>query len=671
MSKRKANSQNNTKQTNKPTGPSWFLNTRLHILIVFIFSALLYVNTLGHDYALDDAIVIYDNEFTTQGVSGIDELFKYDTFRGFFKTEGKANLVEGGRYRPFTPAMFALEISLFGKSPFIGHLGNILLYGSLCALLYLVLLRLFKEKFNEEKAIFIALVTSLIFAAHPVHTEVIANIKGRDEIMTLLGSLGALYFSLRAWKEKKNRWIIAAALSFFIGLLSKENAITFIGVVPLAFWIFTKASIKEILVQIAPYFLVAAVFLTLRANAIAPPEGLSKAEIEQIRNRPKDLMNDPFQKVENNKYVPLSTAEKSATITHTLGVYLKLLFVPAPLTHDYYPRHIDVKTWSEFSVLLSFLLYLSMGILGIFYTLKRNVWGFVLLFYLGTFSIVSNIFFPIGTNMAERFLFIPSISFALAIALALHYYSNKKTVKGFDKYNIAFAGIGVYLFVFSGMTFARNPVWKDNFTLFTTDVKVSNKSAKLLNAAGGELVTKSVEPKFSNKKTSMQQEAVTYLNEAIRIHPNYKNAYLLRGNALNYLQQYEQSIDSYKAALNIDPNYEEANNNLAITYRDAGRYYGEQKQDVSKAIQYLTEAYKMTPNDFQVVRLLGVAYGQTTDKQKSLQFFTKATQIEPNNAGAWYDLGTAYHFLGNEEKRIEYHNKALTINPNYLNERQN
>ncbi|MBC7884002.1 MAG: tetratricopeptide repeat protein, partial [Saprospiraceae bacterium] len=71
-----------------------------HGWMVFIFGCVLYLNTISHQFTQDDAIVIYDNMYTTKGVSGLKGLFLKDTFFGFFKEEGKAKLVSGGRYRP-------------------------------------------------------------------------------------------------------------------------------------------------------------------------------------------------------------------------------------------------------------------------------------------------------------------------------------------------------------------------------------------------------------------------------------------------------------------------------------------------------------------------------------------------------------------------------------------
>lgn len=92
---------------------AWWTNTRWQSIIIFLFSSLLYINTLSHQYAQDDAIVLYDNMFTTKGLEGISSIFQYDTFYGFFKEEGKASLVAGGRYRPLSLVLFAMGWEFF------------------------------------------------------------------------------------------------------------------------------------------------------------------------------------------------------------------------------------------------------------------------------------------------------------------------------------------------------------------------------------------------------------------------------------------------------------------------------------------------------------------------------------------------------------------------------
>jgi len=654
---------------------------------LFALGVLIYANTLFHDYTLDDAIVIYDNEFTTKGLAGIPALLKYDTFRGFFKVEGKEQLVAGGRYRPLTPVMYAAGVQFLSPKKkdslgqvvkdkdgdtvfdpmagsavkFVGHLVNVLLYGLTGVVLFWLLLRLLTGPAGEWNprgyASIVALAATLLFVVHPLHTEVVANVKGRDELVSLLGSLAALLVSLHAFYEKKPRLSLAAAGLFFLALLSKENAITFLAVVPLSYYFFTKAKGWKLLVQCLPFLAAAALFLVIRGSVLGWSMG---------GGLPRELMNNPFLKLAGNQYVDFTAAEKFATIFYTLGKYVQLLLFPVALSHDYYPRAVEIMSFSDWQVILSLLLYAGMGIYALFRLPKKDSVSFGILFYLATLSIASNVVFPIGTNMSERFVYMPSVGFSLVVAVLFYRLAAGK--KGLAK--PALTAGAVALLLLAGRSVARNFVWKDNFTLFTTDVKTVPGSAKLQNSAGGELITQAVKPENAARKTAMLQEAVQHLTEAIRIHPGYKNAFLLLGNAHNYLQQYELSVQYFGQALRLDSEYTEARTNLGITCREAGRYYGEQKGDVTKALEFLEKACQMRPGEYETLRLLGVAYGISGQGAKAVEFFEKALAAEPQNAGAFYNLGTAYYHQGEIEKANENFQKAKAINPNIEEDRK-
>ncbi len=657
--------------------------------IIFALGVALYLNTLRHNYAVDDAIVIYDNEFTTKGLAGIPGLLKYDTFRGFFKVEGKEALVSGGRYRPLTPMMYAAEVQLFAKKKkdekgqtvidkdgdevfdpnedgklnavkFAGHLINVLLYGLTGVVLFWLLLQMLSPGKTptawNNYAAFVAIAATLVFVAHPIHTEVVANVKGRDEILSLLGCLAALYFSLKSFSEKKPILNLIGAGLFFLALFSKENAITFVAVIPLTFYFFTKAKFHDAFLKTLPYLLLAIIFIFIRGNILGWDLG---------GEPPRELMNNPFLKLVGSQYVDFTNGEKFAAIFYTLGYYIKLLFAPHPLSHDYYPRAVELMVFSDWRVVLSALAYLAMGIYALIRMPKKDPVSYGILFYLGTLFLVSNIPFPIGTNMSERFLYMPSVGFSLIVAILFFRFIDKKR---FNK-NMAIGGL-VIVGIFSVLTVFRNNAWKDNYTLFLTDVKTVPNSAKLRNAAGGELIAQSILPKNSANKNNMLNEAVGHLKEAIKIHPGYKNPYLLMGNAYNYLQDYEASIQAYEQALKLDPNYEEAKNNLGITYRDAGRFYGEQKGDLNKSLEYLLKAHEMRPDGYETVRLLGVVHGVGGQPQKAVEYFAKALELAPNDADALYNLGSAYHNTGQLELGEQYIQQALKINPNIAQERQ-
>lgn len=650
-----------TTEEPSPKSPSWLLNQRMHVIFLAILSFLAYANTLTHDYAQDDAIVITENMFTQDGISGIPGIFSYDTFFGFFKVEGKDKLVSGGRYRPFTLMLFAIEYQFFGKSPFVGHLFNILYFSLTVIVLYFLLLYLFNHKKAEQKpkAYFIALAAGILFAVHPIHTEVVANIKGRDEIITLLGSLTALLFSIRAYRLRLGiLWQVLLGFIFLIALLSKENAITFLAVVPLSFWIFTKANVKTIISASVPFLAAAIVFMLIRTSILGFDLGAPSNE----------LMNNPFLKLVNNGYVPFSGAEWLATIMVTLGRYLQLLVFPHPLTHDYYPRHIDIMNVGDWQFIVSVLLYIGLGIFALVRLPKKDPISFSIIYFLATLSIVSNLFFPVGTNMAERLLFMPSVGFSLAVGILL-WRAIKKNKVFLNQWPVLILGLVSLLMVFK--TISRNTVWKDNYTLFLTDVKTSANSAKLRNASGGELVFQSTQEKNENKRINMLKQAEEHLREAIRIHPLYREAYHILGNCLNYQKRYDESVSSYLKALEIDPSYKDAENNLAITYKQGGRYFGEQQGNLEKSIAYLEQAVVMVPNDYEANRLLGVAYGIKGRPDKAIEYFSKATTIEPNNADAWYMLGSAYYNSGDAANGQAYHEKAVAIDPKVIERMQN
>ncbi|MCE2789748.1 MAG: glycosyltransferase family 39 protein [Saprospiraceae bacterium] len=626
------------------------LDKKWYGLFVICFAIALYINTLTHGFTQDDAIVIYDNMFTTEGISGWKGLFTKDTFFGFFKEEGKANLVSGGRYRPFTPAMFALEYELAGNSPWLGHLINIMLYGLLCLLIFKTIQDMLKESMTYENALWIAFACALVYAAHPVHTEAVANIKGRDEIVSMMGSVGVLWLMFRYHDTRQTTFLFYAMAVFFLALLSKENTVTFLAVIPLALLTFRKnatSSARQSLLLVVPFIL----FMIIRTSVIGSGFGAP----------PLELMNNPYVKWADGQYVPFQLGEKTATILYTLGKYIQLLLFPHPLTHDYYPRYIDIMQISDPKVLLSLGIYLLLAITAVAAILKKNLAGFCAFYYLATLSVVSNIVFPIGTNMSERFLFMPSLAFALLAAWALH----KWVFLRFGKQ----AFYIVLILILSGYslkTVSRNQVWKNDFTLFTTDVKTSVNSAKVLNAAGGALTTQAYDEKDPVRRKEYLQQAVIYLNRALEIHPQYKAAALILGNAYSNLEEYDKAIPAYERALAIDNNYQDALTNLAITLRLAGKQAGEKERNLQKSLILLRRSYQLAPNDMETVRLLGVVHGFLGKHQEALGFFSLVAQNQPKNAFALMDVSRAYNNLGDSQKAAFYQQQAISIDPSVM-----
>ena len=632
---------------------SFFLNTRLQSILIFTLGFLLYANTLGHQWAQDDTVVITDNMLTKEGLSGVKDIFSNDSFYGYFKIEGKADVVSGGRYRPLTIAMFAVIFQFVGANPFIYHLLTVLLYAFTCLLLYKTLLLLLRKYNGYGYAETLSWMTAVLFAVHPVHTEVAANVKGCDEIVTMIGSLAALYFSLKALDTGKTIFKVGAAIALFFGLLAKENAVTFLAVIPLALYYFRNADFGQIVKTSMPLLGAFALFFIMRM-AVLP---------DLFSDPPKELMNNPFLKWNGEAWIDFTSAEKYATIMYTLGLYVKLLILPVTLTYDYYPRHIEIMQFGDIMVIGSILLYLALAGYGLWSLLKgkRDVIGFGILFYLITFSIVSNLVFPIGTNMGERFLFMPSVGFSMIVSALLIQLARSKQGVSFQKMMVPLAITGVIAIAFSVKTFLRNQDWYSNKTLVFTDVLTSPNSAKVQSVCGMISTTEGIEEKDPVKKKELLQKSIEYNSRAIDIHPTYKSALLNRGVAYYHLGMYDEAISDQQRVIKVAPDDPKGKTNLSQALGGKGKYYEDEKQELTSALKFFEESYAMDNSNEETIWHLGTTYAKLGNYPESIKWFTKFTTIRPNDPAAWGGLEWAYTLAGDTAKAAECKQKAASL----------
>ena len=440
-----------------PFGSGFWRTHWKEALVIFTVAVALYVRCIPYDFVLDDQIVITDNEFTKNGFSGIPDIFGNDSFTGYFGEQ--KNLVAGSRYRPLSIAMFAIEYELAGLDPGLYHAVNIFLYGILCLLLFRVLHVILpsSSRVATHWLLGVPFIATLLFALHPIHTEAVANIKGRDEILALLFSLLAVYAGLRyAWRNAWP-WLLASGVFLFTGILAKENAITFTAVIPLTLYFFTETNWKKWMLSAVPAAVASVSYVLIRLKVVgflfAPTTSNS-------------LLNDPF--------LGMSAAERSATITYTLGHYVRLLFFPVQLTHDYYPYHIPKSNWSDPAVILAAMIYLLFAVAAIYGFRRKAVYSYSILFFLATMSIISNVFFSIGTFMNERFAFMPSVAMCLVTAFyALRLHQDKRMPRWLIP-----AFLALYLGGFAVRSYTRIPAWKDRLSLNTAAVKVSKNSVR-------------------------------------------------------------------------------------------------------------------------------------------------------------------------------------------------
>lgn len=619
--------------------------------IFMAVSYLLYAMTIGFGYVLDDQMVIWDNIYVQKGIAGLGDIFASDSFTGFFKGEKKM-LLEGGRYRPLSLATFAVEVSLFGKDkPGVGHFINILGYGLNVVLLYRVLLGLFPTASRGRWFFSLAFVAGLFFVLHPLHSEVVANIKGRDEIMSLTFSLAAWYAVLKHFDTARRRWLFAAGAFFLLGLLSKENTLTFLAVVPLSLWLFSDLSFSKILKGIAPLLVASILFIIIRLKALGYVLDHGKAM--------NDLMNDPF--------LGMTSGERLATIFLTFGWYLKLLVAPYPLTHDYYPYHVPKVDWSEIKSVASLIFYAAMAGVAVWRVAvaRKNssdiaasknwdwsVVAFSILYFLATFSIVSNLFVGVGTFMNERFLYMPSVGFCLLAAWFLTRKLPALLGEDSDKPYILGAGAAVLVAAASAfIIIKRLPDWQDGYSLNAAAVKTSPGSARAHSFYATALYKDKYQAIRSDKSKkeevkAMSDEMTYHVDKALQINPNYSAALTMK--AAIAAVQFEQ--DKQLDRLFNDWEY----------VLDKVPYNASVRDFIGQYMNYLSKSganpHKMA--SFCHRRGYEFYWKQRRDGKAALEFLNYALNQQTEDKRVLEDLSEVYQAMGNAAKAAEMQARA-------------
>jgi len=635
-------------------------------LLLFLFALVLYGNTLTHDYALDDTIVITKNTFTFQGIRGIDDIFRYESFTGFFGVQ--KDLVVGGRYRPLSIASFALEYAVLGDLyPGFSHFLNILFYALTGMLIFSILKRLFRSSGKESLFLALPFITALLFLAHPLHSEVVANIKGRDEIFALLFSLLALYFTLRYFDSHNNLYLAGSFISLFLGLLSKENAIMFVVIIPLTLWFFTGKTLKECLRPTIPLVVAAILFIWIRYLVLG---------YINLSGSVTELLNNPF--------LQANPGEKAGTILYTMLIYLKLLVFPFPLTHDYYPYHIPLVPLTSVAALVSLATCLGLLIYAVAGIKTKSIVSYGILYYFLTLFIVSNILFAVGTFMNERFIYMPSFGFVLIMAWLLttsfwstgayeHIQKQTKAHPGGKDHKrvltiLQRSVLLLFLIGFSLLTISRNRAWKDDFTLFTTDVLVSENSTKCNTSAGGQLIERAQTIEDSAMKQAMFDRAISYLQKALDIYPGNKSSLLLLGNASVYAHQdIKGALDYYLTILRMDPAHKDAMTNALKVLKLI-----DSRKDAAYQVDIANKLRTFNPAGGELNYFLGVLYARYMGNiDTALYYMHIAEPANLNNAGFYKDLGVIYAIRGDFSEATSTFEKALSLDPNDQAVKQN
>ncbi|MBI4647227.1 MAG: tetratricopeptide repeat protein [Bacteroidia bacterium] len=630
------------KQQQKQKEHTKIISKRLVIILGLIIAVLafaLYANTLNHGYVLDDFSVIKENYIVKQGIGGIPTILKTDYRYGYWNSKGNM-------YRPLSLIMFAVEWHFFPDKPQAGHFINVLLYALTGIVLFFTLKKIL-YKYN----IIIPFVCCLLFISHPVHTEIVANIKSRDEILCFLFVLFSIQWLWKFLEKKKLITIIISLFFFLVAFTAKESTITFLAVIPLLIFLFTDVTLKRNLFLSALYLIPAVLYLGIRSKVLGDIGATS-----------------PISVYDNYMVSAHDIFSRTATAFLLFGKYLLLLVFPHPLISDYSYKQFTLTSFADYRVIITVVILLALGIYSIIFLKKNKLVSFGILYFFITFSLYSNLILIIGTCLGERLLYSASLGFALIIAFFIiklckvdiyEVVTTSKITEFFKKFPVVLSISGLIIIAYGFKTIARNKEWKNNYTLYSTDVKRSPNSSRAHYQYALSLVQdKALDEKIQNDtaiKNAYLDSAITEFKKAAEIYPYNADIYDQLGLAYFRRGDQQESLKYFLKTIELDSLKARPYSNMGIIYFNAGDY--------KNALKVYERAVKLDPRFSDGYFNLGSTYGTLGMLDKAINSFKTCLYYDPENAQAWYFLAITYEKTGNIPEAQNCFEKAYQINP--------
>jgi protein O-mannosyl-transferase len=616
--------------------------------IIVLFAILLYAQSVSFKFTCDDTPIINRNGVTKMGFKGISTVITKDYWYGY------QDSIRVPQYRPVLLVILATEWQFFKNNPAFYHVTNnvtnIVLYAFVCLLIFLLLCEL-----SNNQNLLLPFVCTLLFTAHPIHTEVVDNVKSGDELLCFLFALLSVLFLLKSIRINRALPWFTSFLCYFLCLLSKESGITFLLIIPLILYVFAKVDIKKIVMVTGVLIAITVLYLYIRHRIL---EGLYF-----------DSNNNPQW---NSLYIAPDFLTQKATAIYVLLRYILLLFFPHPLTYDYSLATIPFFKITNPIVLITIIIYSALGYYAGTTILKvgsRNrsqpisaqkpipntqtpnshsqlLIAFAITFYLITLFPISNLLVMIGSTMNERFLFMPSLGFTLILALFLLKIKNKRFL---------FVLVVIITTLYSIKTFARSRDWKDNFALFEHDVKISDNSERT-HSLCGSLYWFDLYPSEKNvtlKKYYLSQ-SINEFTRSLDIYPNNPQVNFYLGQAYMDENDASNALKYFTVALRVSkkPN-RFLFNNMGVLYLNMGQN--------NEAISILDSSLKYAPRFVKPYNNLACAYLALNKFQEAIFYGKKAIELAPGYARAYMNIGTAFCNMNEFDSALFYQRKAVIL----------
>lgn len=597
--------------------------------VLFLAAFLIYGNTVLNSYSFDDALVT--TEENTQIMGGLSSLPEIFTTHYLIWNNYKAD------YRPLVKASFALEYQFFGLNPSVSHFINVLLF----ALVLVLVFGFIKNTFPKVNQHLIVLVV-LLFAAHPINTEVVASLKNRDELFSFLFVLLSFQSAFTWVKEERRASLLAMVVYFLLSLFSKMSSVTWFPVLLAAFWYQRFSFVKT--------GKVAALLIGLIAFYYAAVFGLM------------DSWGRDFVFIEVPYFELNSASAKWASIIASAGYYLKLLVYPYPLCCYYGFDQIPISNWADWTVYASILAYSGLIYLSVRGLFKRDMLGLGATIILCDLVLFVNVLYPYTGIIGERVLFGSTLGIAMVfiglVTSGQTISESSRSIPLVRSAPVLSAFILSLIFFGSGISIARNADWKTNLSLFSKDASNCNRSAKLQ-----QLHAHFLRDEYLNDPARFSEESAEKVIEAyknsIAIYDKWPIPYYGLGNVWFFdLDNAEKAIPYYERALQLNPNYADAGYDLLDAYLATNEW-----ENAVKLMYRLIETHPQDETLYnRVVSDLFVGGAINLFEEVNANYLAAF----PNSEIALIHQGNLFLSKGDTAQALSYFDRSIEIKPDYI-----
>jgi tetratricopeptide (TPR) repeat protein len=447
-----------------------------------------------------------------------------------------------------------------------------------------------------------AFALAALWGLHPLLTESVTNIVGRADLLAALGVLAGLLCyvkSASALGRRKLFWVAAMVAAQTVGVFSKENAVVLPGIMLLydltwrgrGVWRGSALAYAALVLPLAAFFCLRAAF---------PMHILAR-----FGDNP--LMGAGF-------WTARLTAFK------VIGKYLWLFVWPARLSADYSFNAVPLfgwqpAEWEDAKALIALAVCLGAALLAVRWYRTRKPLFFFLAFFFVALAPTSNLAILIGSIMAERFVYLPSIGLAGCVVAAIYAIGRQVSRQRLLATRNAWIALGFLCLACAVRTYARNFDWLDERSLWASAVDVCPGSAKAHNNLGHALANSG----------GRLPEAIAHFEAALRIKPDLPEVHNNLGAALaSSGGRLPEAIAHFEAALRIRPDLAEVHNNLGVALVNSGGRLPE-------AIAHFEAALRIKPDYLQAHTNLGDALSQLPGRlPDAIAQYEAALRIRPD-----------------------------------------